>query len=248
MHSTICIFSHESRSLLQCYYPYCLYSKKRYAGLMYTSPDHPDYIDIKGLQLVRRDSPPIVKVASQAVLDALMHDKSADKAVSAAQDAVLRILREEEPLERFVVSKSLSGSYANPDGQPHVQVARKIRERTGERVPTGSRVPYVFVIDDNIDSKLISAKAEDPEYVAERGIPLDAVYYVESQVLSPLKTLLEVVIPTPDRAIMDHPDIARILSEKKTARDALVRTTKRVKTNASNKQHEITKFFSAVSS
>jgi len=31
--------------------PYILYSKKRYAGQMYTNPDKPDKIDIKGLQV-----------------------------------------------------------------------------------------------------------------------------------------------------------------------------------------------------
>jgi hypothetical protein len=38
------------------YMPYILYSKKRYAGQMYTRPDKPDKIDIKGLQVVRRDN------------------------------------------------------------------------------------------------------------------------------------------------------------------------------------------------
>jgi DNA polymerase delta subunit 1 len=33
------------------YMPYILYSKKRYAGQMYTRPDKPDKIDIKGLQV-----------------------------------------------------------------------------------------------------------------------------------------------------------------------------------------------------
>jgi hypothetical protein len=31
--------------------PYILYSKKRYAGQMYTQPHKPDKIDIKGLQV-----------------------------------------------------------------------------------------------------------------------------------------------------------------------------------------------------
>jgi DNA polymerase delta subunit 1 len=33
------------------YMPYILYSKKRYAGQMYTRPEKPDKIDIKGLQV-----------------------------------------------------------------------------------------------------------------------------------------------------------------------------------------------------
>lgn len=38
---------------MQCYFPYLLFSKKRYAGLMYTKPTASDYVDVKGLQLVR---------------------------------------------------------------------------------------------------------------------------------------------------------------------------------------------------
>ena len=39
-----------------------LFSKKRYAGLLYsTTPDAYDYLDSKGLQNVRRDSCPLLR-------------------------------------------------------------------------------------------------------------------------------------------------------------------------------------------
>lgn len=97
----------------KCYYPYLLYSKKRYAGLMYTSPDKHDYIDVKGLQLVRRDSCPLVKDVSTAILDKIMHDRSTQMAVGEARRLILRILNHEEPLEKFIVSKSLRSDYKN---------------------------------------------------------------------------------------------------------------------------------------
>jgi DNA polymerase elongation subunit (family B) len=229
----------------KCYYPYCLYSKKRYAGLMYTKPEKHDYIDVKGLQLVRRDNAPIVKIVSQGILDAIMYEKSTEKALDAARKCVLGVISGQNPLENFVVSKSLRGSYVNPNAQPHVQVARKIKERTGESLGSGERVPYVFVVDNNIDG-LISSRAEDPTYVVDNNIDLDYLYYLENQLMSPIKALLEVLVKDPVATILTTPEIARIVDAMRESRKTLVRDVKRVKTNVKNNQHEITKFFKSV--
>jgi DNA polymerase delta subunit 1 len=37
-------------------------NKKRYAGLLWTSPDKPDKIDSKGIETVRRDNCLLVRV------------------------------------------------------------------------------------------------------------------------------------------------------------------------------------------
>jgi DNA polymerase delta subunit 1 len=38
------------------YFPYLLMNKKRYAGLLWTSPEKYDKMDAKGLETVRRDN------------------------------------------------------------------------------------------------------------------------------------------------------------------------------------------------
>lgn len=224
------------------YYPYMLFSKKRYAGLMFTDPSKPDYIDVKGIQIVRRDNAPIVKTVSQSILDAIMYDKSTDKAIDKARECVLRVLRGKEPIDSFVVSKTLRGSYANPNAQPHVQVARKIQERTGKVIQSGVRVPYVFVVDNNID-QLISQRAEDPEYVVEHEVPIDYILYIDNQLTSPINALLELLVTNPMLQILGHPDIAPLLSTLRAERNERITTTKRVKLNQKNRQREITQFF-----
>jgi DNA polymerase elongation subunit (family B) len=194
---------------------------------------------------VRRDNAPIVKIVSQGILDAIMYEKSTEKALDAARAAVLRVITGQEPLENFTVSKSLRGKYANPNAQPHVQVARKIKERTGERLGSGTRVPYVFVVDDNIDG-LISSRAEDPTYASEHGLEIDYLYYLENQLLSPITALLEVLVDNPAKVILESPEICHIVDHMRESRKNLVRDVKRVKTNVKNKQHEITSFFSRV--
>ena len=209
---------------------------------MWTKPDAPDYVDVKGIQLVRRDSPPIVKQVSTEILDAIMYGKSTENALKAAREAVLRVITGAESIDSFITSKALRGSYANPNAQPHVVVARKIKERTGEPVKSGERIPYVFVVDDNIDG-LVSQRAEDPSYVRDHGLQLDYIYYVDHQLMNPICALLEVLVEDPAKAILETPEIAAVLAELRTKRTALVKTVKRVKINVKNRQHEITAFF-----
>ena len=89
------------------YCPYLLFSKKRYAGLMYTDPEKPDYIDAKGIQLVRRDNCPFVKEVSTNVLNTIMYEQDLQKAIQIAKDGATSILKNEVPIDKLIVSKSM---------------------------------------------------------------------------------------------------------------------------------------------
>jgi DNA polymerase delta subunit 1 len=211
---------------------------------MYTNPETHDYIDVKGLQLVRRDNAPIVKDVSSAILDALMHERSAEKAIDAARIAVLRVLTGQEPMHKFVISKALKSNYVNPASHPHVVVANKIRMRRGYPVASGERVAYVFVEDKDKYEGLLSARAEDPEYVKEHPeVKLDSLYYINNQLMSPITTLLELLVPNVEETILGAPTIKDRIDALKKARQQDLKETKRVRINKEKNQHEITKFF-----
>lgn len=229
----------------KAYWPYLLLSKKRYAGLMFVVPDKHDKVDVKGLQLVRRDNAPIVKDVSTHILSCIMYDRSPEKAVEAARSCVARVLNGEIPLEKFIISKALKANYVNPTSQPHVMVAQKIRQRRGYAVPQGERVPYVFVEDTLNCDGLLSARAEDPAFVKDHAdeIKLDMLYYITNQLMSPIETLLELLVPDVHEAILGFPGIKEIVDDLKTRRSRDVKVCKRVKTNTRNGQREITSFF-----
>lgn len=228
----------------KCYTSYCLYSKKRYAGLMFTKPDPaaPDYIDVKGLQLVRRDNCPLVKDVSNAILDKIMNQRSAELAISEARACVLRVLRHEEPLDKFVVSKALRSDYKNT-AQPHLYVARKIQRRTGQPVPSGVRVPFVFVADPANPDGLLAERAEDPEYVRSEGLKLDVLYYIQHQLESPITALLELLVDNPHKAVFEAEDVKPLMDALTTRHAEEVKVAKRVRKNKQNHQAEITAFF-----
>lgn len=65
----------------KCYFPYILYSKKRYSGVMYSNnPKKYDKIDNKGIVLQRRDNAKIVKISFQGALEAILFKQSPDEA------------------------------------------------------------------------------------------------------------------------------------------------------------------------
>ena len=215
---------------------------------MYTRPDASDYIDIKGIQLVRRDSCPLVKDVSMAALNAIMYEKSPDKALAAVRDMLAKMLRGEFPMDKFVLSKTLRSGYKDGgDKLPHVAVAKKIRERRGFAVSNGERVQYVFV--ENLDEPdaMQADRVEDPAYVEAQGLGLDMLYYLRRQLCPALLCVFEVVLDDPEAAIFGHPDLAPMIDamERKVA-DALV-VAKRRRKNRANNQNEITRWLKPLS-
>jgi DNA polymerase elongation subunit (family B) len=176
----------------KCYFPYLLFSKKRYAGLMYTNTQKPDYIDAKGIQLVRRDNASFVREISKKVLDMIMYDRAVIEAAMLVQDEAKKLLNYEVPVDQLIVSKSLRKDYKN-DKQPHLYVAKKINERNpGSGPKCGERVPYVFM-DTGNPKHLQFEKAEDPTYVIENGLQnkIDVMYYLKHSLISPVESLFE---------------------------------------------------------
>ena len=196
---------------------------------------------MKGIQMVRRDNCPLVKDVSSAVLNAIMYDKNTEAALAAARRHILDLLTNKHPIDKFVVSKALRSDYKNTQ-QPHLWVSKKLAQRRGYPVPSGTRVPYVYVTSDDPDCPQ-SEKAEDPTYVAENGLTVDALFYLDHQVWSPVCALLEVVVPNPEAAVLGHEDVRPTLEAMRQCAARVLQTQKRIKKNTLNRQHEITKFF-----
>ena len=102
---------------------------------MYTNLEKPDYIDAKGIQLVRRDNCPLVRDISKKVLDKIMYDKDIKSAVKLVQDVAYDLLTYKIPIDELIVSKSLKKTYASQKktgedpNLPHFTVANKIEQR-----------------------------------------------------------------------------------------------------------------------
>lgn len=229
----------------KCYSPYLLFSKKRYAGLMYTNPEKYDYIDAKGIQLVRRDNCKLVKNVSKQVLDKIMYEKDVNGGIKIVQDAAKKLLKSEIDIDDLVVSKSLRKNYASQKktgedpNLPHFIVANKIEQRTpGTKPKCGERVPYVFIETYN-KKDLQYQKAEDPVYAKENNLKLDVNYYLEHALTNPMESLFELFMDNPKKDLFDA-----VLKDKDIIKENKIRTRSMTREiNKINGQKEISMFF-----
>jgi DNA polymerase delta subunit 1 len=196
--------SPKNLELEKVYYPYILYSKKRYAAKLWTKGKddkmHMDYIDIKGLQVVRRDNTPFVREVCKEILDVILESKDTDQAKKVAHKRAVELIAGQVPMEKLVLSQKLAESYKS-DNLAHVCVRNKIHERApGSEPQSGDRVPYVLI--DTGDSKAKQfERAEDPKWVLQNKLPLDYDYYFTNKFMNPVCDLLEPLVENPKEAL-----------------------------------------------
>jgi DNA polymerase delta subunit 1 len=194
--------------LEKVYWPYFLYSKKRYAAKLWTQGKdgkmHMDYIDVKGLQLVRRDNTPHVREVCKELLDVVLTSSDTGPPKELAKERAIELLSGDVPNEKLVLSQSLSDTYKVSGknvsvtssesvniNQSHVQVVNKMRQRKpGSEPQSGDRVPYLLTKTQDPKAKAYE-KAEDPKYVEEHGVPVDYHYYFLNKFLNPVCDLLD---------------------------------------------------------
>ena len=194
--------------LEKVYWPYFLYSKKRYAAKLWTKGKddqmHMDYIDIKGLQVVRRDNTPHVREVCKELLDVVLTSSDTGPPKELAKERAIELLSGDIPHEKLILSQGLSDSYKvngeavsikSPEScninQAHVQVVIKMRERKpGSEPQSGDRVPYLLTNTGDPKARAFE-KSEDPVYVKENNIPVDYKYYFINKFLNPVCDLLD---------------------------------------------------------
>jgi len=183
--------------LEKVYCPYFLYSKKRYAAKMYEGKTSPDgtvkvvfkKIDVKGLQVVRRDSCPFVRETLKKLLGMVLESSDPRPVIESAREAARDLMNGKVPMEKLLMSKQLAADYKVK--MAHVEVRDKIRARApGSEPQQGDRVPFVII---KGPGKMYE-KAEDPAWVREKGIPIDYDYYFSNQFKKPVQDLLEPLV------------------------------------------------------
>merc|ERR1719410_2672469 len=176
------------------YFPYLLINKKRYAGLYFTKPDTYDEIDCKGIETVRRDNCPMVAKMMNSCLHKILVERNPNGAVDFVKQTISDLLCNRIDISQLVITKELT---RNDDEykakQAHVELANKMKKRDAGNAPKlGDRVPYVII--NAAKGTPAYAKAEDPIYVLENSVPIDAQHYLTNQLSKPLLRIFEPIL------------------------------------------------------
>ena len=194
------------------YKPFLLCTKKRYAAGVYSDLERIAAMEnkeealalcrpkmkYKGLQVVRRDNCTFSTRLQELALESLMEEAC----ITTAVERIAGRLRDELKLlfdgrvnmEELVISKEWKKKSDGANAQMHTRLAQRMQSRDANSAPSiGDRVPYVVILNSSSGIQLCD-RAEDPDYVLEKGLPLDFMYYADNQVATPVAKLLRVVL------------------------------------------------------
>jgi len=201
------------------YFPYLLYSKKRYSGVMYENdPLKYSKVDNKGIILTRRDNAKIVKYIFQGALEYILFKSDPKGAYNFITETITKMCNGEFGEDMFKISKAYKltatethnnavlerGSGVLKTEQPQMSLIRKRRARGDTSIQYNDRINFMFIkISKEIEKELLlktgkkaltqGDRVEDPEYIrAHPEIQIDYSHYISNQITNPLIDLMAI--------------------------------------------------------
>jgi len=178
---------------------FILLSKKRYVGMLYEFDINKGKRKEMGIVLKRRDNAPIVKDIYGGCIDILIKDNNNDDnddndkialTIDFIRDYLKKIVNNEIPIEKLIITKSLRDSYKNPMQIAHNVLAERIGDREpGNKPKPGDRIPYVYIKNSNKNA-LQGERIENPKYVIDNKLEIDYAFYITNQIMKPIQQLL----------------------------------------------------------
>jgi DNA polymerase elongation subunit (family B) len=133
------------------FWPFILFSKKRYAGNKYEFNATKFTQTSMGIVTKRRDNANIVKYAFGGVLDIIMNKLNINNSIDFLQLCIRNIMDGKFDMDKFIVTKSLRAYYKNPQSIAHKVLADRMGERDpGNKPKPNDRIPYAYIVKENI--------------------------------------------------------------------------------------------------
>jgi DNA polymerase delta subunit 1 len=198
------------------FYPFILFCRKRYVGLKYETDITHCKRATMGVALKRRDNAPIVKDVFGGALDILLETRQIKPAQDFVKDMLVKLMKNEFPLEKFIITKQLRDDYKNPDQIAHRVLADRMEARDPGNAPqVGDRLAYVFV-SSRRDEKRQGDKIEHVDYVRTKQLKPDTDFYVSNQIQNPVAQLFALAIDQLDgyKSKLDYESLYRDSLEK----------------------------------
>ena len=185
--------------LEKVYHPCILVTKKRYVGHSYeTVTQVKPIFDAKGIEVVRRDSCPVLVKMQKTALQLLFHTKDLSLLKRYVQRNVAKLRSNKLPLQDLVFAKETRlGTYSNSAGAtkpPAAIVAEQAMKRDPRTEPKhGERVPYIVVAGEPGSRVIDIVKA--PQLVVESGgeLRVETKYYCDKIIEPALQRIFGLV-------------------------------------------------------
>jgi DNA polymerase elongation subunit (family B) len=127
-------------------------------------------------------------------LDSLMEHRNIKTAEKMVKEMLVKVMKNEYPLEKYILSKQLRDDYKNPGQIAHRVLADRMEERdAGNKPQVGDRLSYIYVANRK-DEKKQGDKIESIDYVREKKLKPDVEFYITNQIQNPVAQLFALAI------------------------------------------------------
>jgi len=172
------------------FYPFIIFSKKRYVGNKYEDSPHVCKQTSMGIATKRRDYAAIVKNVYGGAIKILLNEKDIVKANDFVKKTCTELVDGKISTHQLTLTKSLRSEYK---AQPaHKMLADRIAARDPGNAPSsGERIQFMYVLPEvgQQASKLQGDRIETPSFIKENSLKIDYKYYIEHQIFNPISQL-----------------------------------------------------------
>ena len=179
------------------FWPFLILTKKRYVGNKYEFDSNKYKQDFMGIVLKRRDNAPIVKEVCNEIIDSLINFKDPKRAKKFTKQCLKDMFADKYDINYFLTSKTLKlkESYKDWTRIAHVVLAERIGIRDpGNRPQSGDRISFAAIkIPNKTKDTLQGDMIETPQYIKEKGLEIDYLFYMTNQIMKPSLQFLELV-------------------------------------------------------
>lgn len=174
------------------FYPFIIFSKKRYVGNKYEdSPDNYKQTSM-GIATKRRDYAAIVKNVYGGAIKILLNEQDSNKAFEFVQNTCNDLIDGKISDHQLTLTKSLRAEYKAATPPAHKILAERITQRDPGNAPSsGERIQFMYILPTvgQVASKLQGDRIETPSYIKENKLKIDYKYYIEHQIYNPITQL-----------------------------------------------------------
>jgi DNA polymerase elongation subunit (family B) len=211
------------------FYPFWIGRKKGYVGNKYTTDVNYFVQSSMGIVMKRRDNANIVKKIMGGLINIVLNENDIDKALQYVRTTIENLLNGKYPITDFTTTKSLKARYKGTKktntnegvigsdgswfwddvdcGQAHVKLCQRMKQRDPGTAPAvNDRIPSVAVVVPRKKGvKLLQGDIiEHPDYIREKNLKIDYLFYLTNQIMNPAVQFLTHIISKPQELFDEY--------------------------------------------
>ncbi len=179
----------------KAFFPFLIFSKKRYVGNMYEE-NADEYVEkTMGLATKRRDYAPIVKTVYGGAIKILLTERDVPKAAAFVKKWVHDLMDNKVSINQLIMTKSLRAEYKAITPPAHKILADRIAVRDPGNAPaSGDRLSFVYFKPPVGFKGGQGERVETPVFMKEHGLKPDPEFYIEHQLKNPISQFFSILI------------------------------------------------------